>query len=686
MTRGTASLLAALSLLASPHGNAAPGAQLLASWVAMDAPTGHEHHATGALRDTLDGWTLDASGNLSKTVGKGPGTTLVACLLDAPSMTVSRIRDDGYLRLHAVGRPAVHPLWAQFHEGQQLRILTREGPVIGVSALANGHFMNLHRDEPITRVDDLWLDVGASSREEVLAMGIRLLDPVLRHLPAWHFEGQVAGPAAGARAGCAAVVAAAEARIGGGGRTRYLLSTQSAFRGVGLSAAAAAIDDLERVILLGAGVARHADAPLNPLPAEFSSFDESLLTVINPRVDNAGGLMERLHEEQARALAQELLAALGRPGASLDWRRAPAPAAPRNGDVDWLGREEQDAQIAAFAQRLKQLGELHAVSGHEAPVSAAVRSALPPWAGDLAETDALGNIWVDTGPADKPATVFMAHMDEVGWKVTEIHEDGSVDLEQQGGSLAVAREGQPALLQLSVGTAAPEMLRGVFLNRREPAQRWPERLQAWFGMDRKALLAAGVEVGMPVTGYKEAHRLGAYRFSVRGMDDRVGTAALLAAVNSLDPASLDNRVIFAWSVREETGLQGARALARRLAAQTQRIYSIDTFVTSDTPLESPHFAFAPLGQGPVLRSMESSGLVSPRELDRNRRIAAAAEIAVQVGMTQGGTDGTAFTFYGAPNAGLSWPGRYSHGPAELGDLRDMVQLVSLIRAFAEAAD
>ena len=54
-------------------------------------------------------------------------------------------------------------------------------------------------------------------------------------------------------------------------------------------------------------------------------------------------------------------------------------------------------------------------------------------------------------------------------------------------------------------------------------------------------------------------------------------------------------------------------------------------------------------------------------------------------MTQGGTDGTAFTFYGAPNAGLSWPGRYSHGPAELGDLRDMVKLVDLIEAFAVAA-
>ena len=155
------------------------------------------------------------------------------------------------------------------------------------------------------------------------------------------------------------------------------------------------------------------------------------------------------------------------------------------------------------------------------------------------------------------------------------------------------------------------------------------------------------------------------------MDDRVGSAALLTAVQRLDPSMLEHRVIFAWSVQEEGGLHGARALAKRFGASTRRVYSIDTFVSSDTPLESTRFAYAPLGKGPVLRSMESSGLATPPELARNRAIAAAAGIPVQVGMTQGGTDGTAFTYYGAPNAGLSWPSssrRYtpiSPGPTRL---------------------
>jgi putative aminopeptidase FrvX len=78
-------------------------------------------------------------------------------------------------------------------------------------------------------------------------------------------------------------------------------------------------------------------------------------------------------------------------------------------------------------------------------------------------------------------------------------------------------------------------------------------------------------------------------------------------------------------------------------------------------------------------------MATPKELDRNKSIAEAAALTVQIGLTQGGTDGTRFTYWGAPNAGLSWPGRYSHSPAEVLDLRDLVGLSDLILAMAVAA-
>jgi putative aminopeptidase FrvX len=124
-------------------------------------------------------------------------------------------------------------------------------------------------------------------------------------------------------------------------------------------------------------------------------------------------------------------------------------------------------------------------------------------------------------------------------------------------------------------------------------------------------------------------------------------------------------------------LVGASALARRLGPNVRRVHAVDTFVSSDTPLEQPTFAFAPLGAGPVLRVLDD-GIATSRD-ERERVLAAAREagIPLQVGTTHGATDAAAFVATGAVGAGLSWSGRYSHSPAEVLDLRDLEALVEL---------
>lgn len=85
----------------------------------------------------------------------------------------------------------------------------------------------------------------------------------------------------------------------------------------------------------------------------------------------------------------------------------------------------------------------------------------------------------------------------------------------------------------------------------------------------------------------------------------------------------------------------------------------------------------------MVRAIENSSVSPDAEPARVRRVADAAGLPLQMGLTQGGTDGTMFTFWGAPNQGLSWPGRYSHSPGEVLDLRDLDRLIRLIVALAE---
>jgi putative aminopeptidase FrvX len=64
-------------------------------------------------------------------------------------------------------------------------------------------------------------------------------------------------------------------------------------------------------------------------------------------------------------------------------------------------------------------------------------------------------------------------------------------------------------------------------------------------------------------------------------------------------------------------------------------------------------------------------------------VAARAGVPVQVGFTGGATDGVPFLANGAIMLPFSWPGRSSHSPVEVADLRDVDGLVKLIVATAE---
>lgn len=703
-------LVAAIASLAAAEagGQAPDGAVVVASWLGPDVAPGYEPRLTPRLAAAMPGWDSDHWGNLVQVVGTGSPRRIVACALDRPALSASQITDDGYLRVHRIGRGSRHPLWDQAFEAQQVRILTPSGPVAGVVARSNGHFAAQHRDETdVVSADDLWVDVGASSPAEVRAMGIGLLDPVVRHLPAWTLEGGIAGPGAGSRAGCAVVATLAEAAAegaAGSGQTHFVMSAQEGFGWVGLASYVARNGDFDALTVLAPGADARVEeqrttASFGRLQPVLEDAGLERLTWLAPEVRFPGGHMEVLSVEIEAAWLLEAAAAatdLDLPS-DREWVAAPAPAPLREGHFD--------DDVAGIAEVLTDLVERYGVPGHEWSVRRYVLENLPEWAQERAVVDDVGNVWVAAGP-DRDTTVFMAHMDEVGYEVESIAEDGTVSLDRLGGAVSSAWEGQTALLHFdppgapstaraegrdlsptwkaqSLRAARPRPpLRGVFLTRNDADRKNPPPEQAWFGLDRSELEALGVGPGMQITSYKEGLRMGPTRFVARALDDRAGTTALLTAIQALDPDELRSKVIFAWSVHEEGGLVGAGAVARRFGSSARRIYSVDTFVSSDTPLESPHFAYAPLGAGPVLRATENSGVSPDGERARVFRAAAGAGIPLQMGLTQGGTDGTTFTFWGAPNQGLSWPGRYSHSPGEVLDLRDLVRLRDLILAVA----
>ncbi len=222
----------------------------LTSWITLDAPPGWEHLATDILLKAMPGWQRDASGNLIRRKGSGSPRRVIACALDRPGFALTEITETGYLRLREVGSLRLHPLWTQFHEGQRVKVLTRSGAVPGVVIVRSTHLQRGRQaNAAVATLDDLWVDVGASSKADVQRLGIQMLDPVVRDMPAWNYGDYVAGPGAALRVGCAAVAHAANGEVTQG-ETIFVLSTLRSFGNDGLEAALRKLGKIDELTVI----------------------------------------------------------------------------------------------------------------------------------------------------------------------------------------------------------------------------------------------------------------------------------------------------------------------------------------------------------------------------------------------------------------------------------------------------
>jgi len=328
-----------------------------------------------------------------------------------------------------------------------------------------------------------------------------------------------------------------------------------------------------------------------------------------------------------------------------------------------------------FASVLASLVSEYGVSRAEEPVRKRVAALLPSWMDP--STDEMGNLAFTFGKGEEHY-VFVAHTDEVGFTVESILEDGRLRL----GRRSSPWESQAALVHTPSGDveAVFEPREGYFS---ADVRRPPEPLTVYLGTSsREESEALGVEAGKTtVTMPKEMQRMGRHRVLARGLDDRAGCATLILAAERINPDLLTRRITFAWSVEEEIGLNGAESLAKRLTDATM-VFPVDTFVSSDSPLEWDGTAYCPLGRGAVIRVLESSNFSPRSAVTKLLELAKAGNIDVQLGMTSGGTDGQPFMANDTVDVPLSWPGRNSHSPVEVGDFRDMESLVELVLRIA----
>ena len=345
-----------------------------------------------------------------------------------------------------------------------------------------------------------------------------------------------------------------------------------------------------------------------------------------------------------------------------------------------------------IAGPLDDLVAAYAASGNESPARNTIHKFLPGWA--RPETDEAGNLILHVGTVPvgtkTPKILVVAHMDEIGFTVKSIPDDGKLVVETLGGMDLSFYQGHPVLVHSSGGERAGVMELPNGWD--EQNFKWPAESDQTIRVDigarnAKEVADLGIKIGDSITIPKEYRPLLGTRANGRSFDDRVGDTALISAVWALGGPLKDRDVTFVWSTGEELGLFGAGALAKRLAAEGRTpdyVFAVDTFVSSDSPLESKRYANAELGKGFSVRAVDSSNIVPHDLVEKVVKLARANQIPVQFGVTSGGNDGATFVPYGAVDIALGWPLRYSHSPAEVIDTRDVDALARIVAVIARS--
>lgn len=669
-------------------------AQDLRDYVATPAVSGYESALADHIARELAAFnpTRDNLGDVIVTLAPPAAATgmplLLVAPLDEPGYVVSAITSQGYLRVERLPTRGFLPLFNVLATGQPIRVRTPAGDwlpgvITGLSVHLRGGRLN--PPDP-ANLDNMYVDVGASSAAEARAAGVHVLSPIAldRQLQVLG-DGALSGFSIGDRYGAAVLVEALRhldaAKLPGPVTLAFVTQQWSGGRGLArvreLLAQQMNAQAPVPTVLVGWPAPPRRARRLRAAPTAAQAPELQYWSIPVQWRSTPAATIEAQPLEDLLTRAEK---ALGEPPS--------APLLPQPALLPPPPLPARPATAPAPTTVLQQLVAQYGVHPHESRVAQAIQNLLPPWAHPI--SDSTGNLvlhWADGGP-NAPRILFVAHQDETGFAVQAVAPDGRLRLETRGGVdlrfyvghplfVHTGQGMRPAVLELPPGWDQPNFE----LNRGMP-------LWADVGAHTLAeVQALGIAAGDTVTIPKRYRALLADRASARSFDDRVGCAALIAAAWKLGPSLPGRDVTLAWSTGEEEGLLGAKVIAARMAAAGRApdyVFAIDTFVSSDSPLESHRYADAPLGDGFVIRAIDDSS-ITPWDLARRvRSMALAAHIPVQVGETSGGNDGSAFLPYGSIDVPLGWPLRTSHSPAEVIDTRDLDALTQIIETLAHS--
>lgn len=330
---------------------------------------------------------------------------------------------------------------------------------------------------------------------------------------------------------------------------------------------------------------------------------------------------------------------------------------------------------------LKRLVKASGVPGFETEVSDIIEKELKGLTS--ISYDKMGSIICEKkGTRERPKIMLPGHMDEVGFMVKLISEEGFIKFTTLGGWVDARLPSQRVVIKTSkgaipgvIGSKPPHLMSGE--ERKKDIDK--KALYIDIGAkDKKDTMRLGVKPGDPIIPEGPFVQMANPDYLLaKAWDDRVGCGLFIEVIKVLKSKRHPNTILGVGTTQEEIGLRGARTSVRKVNPDVAIICEVS--VAQDVP--GGEKDMGALGKGPQIGFYDSGMIPNLSLRDFVISVAEQKKIPYQIGvMESGSTDGALIHIHaeGVPCLYIGVPTRYIHGHAGIIHRADYENTIRLI--------
>ena len=335
---------------------------------------------------------------------------------------------------------------------------------------------------------------------------------------------------------------------------------------------------------------------------------------------------------------------------------------------------------------LAQICEAPGAPGYEQKIRSLVLKHIKGLA-DKVEQDNIGNVYaIKKGKDSSKRIMIAAHMDEIGFIVKHIDDNGFLRFHTLGGFDPKTLTAQRVIVHGKKDLIGVMGSKPIHIMSAEERNKTVQISDFFIdlGMPKKEV-EKYVAIGDTITRDRQLIEMGEC-VNCKSIDNRVSVYILIETLKLLKNCPYDVYAVF--SVQEEVGIRGANVAAHNINPTFG--FGLDTTIAYDLPDAKAEEQITKLGHGAAIKIMDASTICDYRMIQYQKEIAAKYKIKWQPEvLPMGGTDTAGIQRMGKTGAiagAISIPTRHLHQVIEMAHKADIEASVLLLKHCIENLD